>query len=180
MGKQAKYTVSRILIGPARIKRRIRKIASVINREYRKKNLYIIVVLKGSFVFAADLLRSINVDTDIDFVKVQSYGASMTSQKLLWSMKFTGNVTGKDVLLIDDIYDTGKTLYNVVKYIKKLKPASIKVCVLLKKKRPRTKNREIAVDHVGFEVPDVFAVGYGLDFDGKYRNLPYIAEMRKR
>ncbi|MBN1521011.1 MAG: hypoxanthine phosphoribosyltransferase [Candidatus Aureabacteria bacterium] len=172
-----KYSIGRTLISRAEIRNRIRLMARDINKDYSQKKLVVLVLLKGSFIFAADLLRAIKVDSSIDFVKVESYGRSMKQKKLIWSFKMTDDIEGRDVLLIDDIYDSGKTLYNVIKYIRSFKPATIKVCVLLQKRRNKRSRTRVPLDYRGFTVPDVFVVGYGLDFAGKYRNLPHIAEI---
>jgi hypoxanthine phosphoribosyltransferase len=169
------FKTGRVLISSSRIKARVQEIARSINRAYSGKELLIIVLLKGSFVFAADLIRAVRVDSSVDFVKVHSYGNSMKPKKLAWSLRPSDDVKGRNILLIDDIYDSGRTLYNVSRYLKRLKPASIRLCVLLKKKRPHAGKARL--DYAGFVVPDVFVVGYGLDYAGKFRNLPYIAEI---
>ena len=173
MGDEEKYSIGRPLISGAEIRDRVRLLAWRINKDYSKKKLVVLVLLKGSFIFAADLLRAIKIDSNIDFIKVESYGRSMKQKKLIWSFKITDDIRDKDVLLIDDIYDSGKTIYNVIKYIRSFKPATIKVCVLLQKRRKKRLRSRVPLDYRGFTVPDVFVVGYGLDFAGKYRNLPY-------
>ncbi|MCK5706506.1 MAG: hypoxanthine phosphoribosyltransferase [Candidatus Aureabacteria bacterium] len=180
MLKQEEYKIGKTLISSKEIKKRVKEIAAEINKAYKGKELCALVLLKGSFIFAADLLRSFKVDSYIDFMKVESYGASMTSRKLVWHFKITDDVKGKHLLVIDDMCDSGKTLSNAVKYLKTLKPADIKVCVLLKKIRKRNKKNLVKLDYVGFKIPDTFVIGYGLDFAGKYRNLPFIAKMVKK
>ena len=175
-----KYIVGKTLITSREIKRRIKVLAGSINADFKGKKLIVLVLLKGSFIFAADLLRQVKLDSSIDFVKIQSYGSSMTQSKMVWHFKMTENIEGKNVLIIDDIYDSGKTLYNTVKYVKKLKPQTVSTCVLLKKRRQRIEAGGIKLDYKGFDVPDVFVVGFGLDFAGRYRNLPYIAKIEKK
>ena len=178
--KEEKYIVGKTLISAREIKKRVKDMAREIDAEYARKKLFIIVLLKGSFVFAADLLRSLKVDSNIYFIRIQSYASSTKQQGLVWHMKITDDVRGRDILLIDDIYDSGKTMKKSVKYLKTFNPTSVKTCALLKKKRKRAKSAVSQPDYAGFEVPDVFVVGYGLDFAGKYRNLPYIAEVIKK
>lgn len=178
--KSEKYIVGKTLITSREIKRRIKVLAGLINADFKGEKLIVLVLLKGSFIFAADLLRQVKLDSTIDFAKVQSYGASMTQKKLVWHLKMTEHLEGKNVLIIDDIYDSGKTLYNVVRYVKTLKPQRVSTCVLLKKRRQRKEYGGIKLDYKGFDVPDVFVVGYGLDFAGRYRNLPYIAKIDKK
>ena len=172
-----KYKPGAVLISASEIKKRVNEIAQAINEDFEGENAVFLIVLKGSFIFAADLLRKVRIESLVDFIKVKSYGSSTKSGKLEWDFSFSDKIEGRNVVLIDDIFDSGKTIHNLKKYIKKFKPKSVKLCVLLKKDIKRKKVYEADLDYVGFRVPSVFVVGYGLDYAGKYRNLPYIAEL---
>jgi hypoxanthine phosphoribosyltransferase len=163
----------KVLISPGRIEKRVKKIASLINNDYRNKKPVLVGILKGSFVFLADLIRLLKINLECDFIFVSSYGKNKKSSgriKLIKSALLP--MKNKDVIIVEDIIDSGLTPHFVINKIKRLSPKSIRFCVLLDK----GKNRRIPVkiDYCGFKVPNKFIVGYGLDCAQKYRNLPYI------
>ena len=142
-------------------------------KDYEGKNLVCVGLLKGSVVFMADLIKTIDIDLSIDFMKVSSYGGGTDSTGVVKILKDVDEeVTGKDVLLVEDIVDTGLTIANVKEFIAKKKPNSVKVCTLLDK--PSRRKVDVKADYSGFEIPDAFVIGYGLDYAEKYRNLPYV------
>ncbi|OQY26290.1 MAG: hypoxanthine phosphoribosyltransferase [Candidatus Cloacimonetes bacterium 4572_55] len=154
----------------------VRDLGARITKDYEGRDLVVIGILKGSVIFLSDLIRAINLPLKIDFMSISSYGSEMKSSgvvRLLYDLN--APIEGKDVLLVEDIIDTGLTLNYLVENLATRHPKSIKVCVLLDKKEARKPDNQIQVEYVGFEVPNKFLVGYGLDFNENYRNLPYIA-----
>ena len=164
--------IERILITEAQIARRIKTLAREIERDFRGRETVVVSLLNGTVVFLADLIRQLNVPLRLDFIGVSSYGAGTESGELVFTKELRLDVRGRDVLLVDDILDTGKTMSRVLKKLRQLKPRRIKTCVLLDKRARRVKN--IRADYVGFEIPDYFVVGYGLDYAERYRNLPFV------
>jgi hypoxanthine phosphoribosyltransferase len=166
-----------VLVSPARIKRRIKEMGREIRRVYGRDEFTVISIINGAIMFTADLLREIENPVRLDCIRISSYRnatKSLGTPQLIHSL--TLDIAGRDVLLIDDILDTGKTLLLVTGLIRKLKPASLRTCVLLDKKGRREVNFE--ADFVGFRIPDKFVVGYGLDFAERYRNLPAIGVLK--
>ncbi len=166
-----------ILVSEQAIRRRLKKLGSEIKAVYGEEEITVVAIINGAILFAADLLREIPNPVRLDCIRVSSYRNETTSQgkpQLMHSLSL--DVANRHVLLIDDILDTGKTLAMVVTLIRKLSPASVKVCVLLDKKGRREVPFE--ADFVGFEIPDKFVVGYGLDFAERYRNLPCIGVLK--
>jgi hypoxanthine phosphoribosyltransferase len=164
--------ISRILVSEVTLRRRVRQLAKAIEQDYQSRDLVIVSLLNGTVVFLADLIRTITLPLHLDFIGVSSYGSSTESKKIVFTKDLKLDVKGRDVLIVDDILDTGKTLDAVLKILKKLRPRSTKVCVLLNKEARREK--PIRADYVGFYIPNLFVVGYGLDYAEKYRNLPFI------
>ena len=165
-----------IVLSESEIKEKVRELGSDITKDYFDKSPIIIGILKGSVIFLADLIRSIDLQLSIDFVAVSSYGSEMRSSgvaRIQYDMKTS--IEGRDVLLVEDIVDTGLTLAYLMENFATRHPRSLKVCTLLDKKEARKPEIELRIDYVGFEVPNRFLVGYGLDHDEKYRNLPFIA-----
>jgi hypoxanthine phosphoribosyltransferase len=166
-----------VLVSETAIKRRLKKLGADISAIYGKEEITVVAIINGAILFTADLLRQISNPVRLDCIRVSSYRNETKSHgkpKLLHSLSL--DLTNRHVLLIDDILDTGKTLSVVVDIIKKLKPASVRTCVLLDKKGRR--EVEFTADLVGFEIPDKFVVGYGLDFAERYRNLPCIGVLK--
>ncbi|MBQ0068054.1 MAG: hypoxanthine phosphoribosyltransferase [Phascolarctobacterium sp.] len=168
-----KEDVKQILFTNEQIKARIAEMGKQLTKDYLGKKLVIVSLLKGAAWFTADLSREIDLPVRTDFMVVSSYGnATMTSGMLKIYLDVRDDLRGKDVLIVDDILDTGVTLGAVVDMMKEHSPASVKTCVLCDKKERRL--NEFEADYVGFTVPDEFLVGYGLDYAGDYRNLPFI------
>lgn len=164
-----------MLIPPARLRRRVRELAAQIERDFAGRELVIVPLLTGTVLFLADLIRCINLPMRLDFIGVSSYGEGTISRDLTFTKELRLDVRGRDVLVVDDILDTGRTFEAVLRRLKKLKPASIRTCVLLDK--PARRKVAVAADYVGFEIPDLFVVGYGLDFAERYRNLPFVGTL---
>jgi hypoxanthine phosphoribosyltransferase len=164
--------VKQILITEEQIARRVKSLAREIERDFRGREMVVISLLNGTVLFLADLIRHLNLPLRLDFIGVSSYGAGTESGDLVFTKELRLDVRGRDVLLVDDILDTGKTLTRVIPKLTVLKPRRIKTCVLLDKPARRAHNVE--ADYVGFEIPDFFVIGYGLDFAERYRNLPFV------
>ena len=164
--------VERVLITEDQIARRIRVLAREIERDFRGREMVVVSLLNGTVMFLADLVRHLNLPLRLDFLGVSSYGLGTESGELIFTKELRLDVRGRDVLLVDDILDTGKTMSRVLPKVKALKPRRIKICVLLDKPSRRTES--IEADYVGFKIPDFFVVGYGLDFAERYRNLPFV------
>ena len=169
--------VLKVLISEEELQTRIKELGKDITEDYKGKEIIVVSVLKGSIMFMADLLRRIDTHVEIDFMVVSSYGSGVVSTGAVKMLKDVFlSIEGKDVLIVEDILDTGKTLHYIKDYLAARKPSSIKICTLLDK--PERREADIAADYVGFIVPDEFVIGYGLDFDEKYRNLPYIGVLK--
>ncbi len=172
-----KDDIQEILISKERIRRAIKKIGLQIDRDYKDKNLLLVSVLKGSIVFMADLMRAISLPCQIDFMAVSSYGSGTTSSGAVKILKDLDiDLEGFDVLIVEDILDSGKTLSYILEILKSRNPASLKICTLFDK--PERRQVDLDADYKGFRVPDKFIVGYGLDYDEFYRNLPYVAVLK--
>jgi len=167
------YPQPKVLITREEIGKAVTRLASEIKRDYQGKQPLLIGVLKGSFVFMADLIRQLDLPLEIDFIKLSSYGAAKeTSGKVRVVQGLKTAIKGRDVLIIEDIVDTGITISSLLDYLKRKRPASLKLCSLTDK--PSRRQVPVSIDYLGFTVPDKFIVGYGLDFDEKFRNLPDI------
>ncbi len=164
--------VERVLITEAQIARRIRVMSRDIVRDYAGREMVVVSLLNGTVMFLADLIRHLSLPLRLDFIGVSSYGAGTESGELVFTKELRLSVRGRDVLLVDDILDTGKTLYRVLGKLRALRPRRIKTCVLLNKAARRVE--PVEADYAGFEIPDYFVVGYGLDFAEQYRNLPFV------
>ena len=164
--------VDRVLITEDQIARRIRAMSRDISHDYTGREMVIVSLLNGTVMFLADLIRNLSLPLRLDFIGVSSYGAGTESGELVFTKELRLSVRGRDVLLVDDILDTGKTLYRVLAKLRALKPRRIRTCVLLNKAARRVE--DVEADYVGFEIPDFFVVGYGLDFAERYRNLPFV------
>ena len=163
----------KVLINREEIDVAITRLAREIRRDYQGKQPLLVGVLKGSFMFMADLIRQLDLPLELDFVKLSSYGAGKeTSGKVRVVHGLNTPVKGRDVLVIEDIVDTGITISFLLDYLRKKKPASLKLCALTEK--PSRRRVSLPIDYLGFTVPDRFVVGYGLDFDERFRNLPDI------
>ncbi len=168
-----------ILISDKDITKRVSQLGKIISASYSDTNKLIVVgLLRGSFMFIADLVRCLDIPVEVDFITVSSYGSEMFSSGNVKILKdLDGDINGHDVLLVEDIVDTGKTLEAVIEMLETRVPNSIKVCALLNKQSRRIS--DIKADWIGFEIPDEFVVGYGIDYDQRNRNLPYIGKVVK-
>ncbi|MCC7103294.1 MAG: hypoxanthine phosphoribosyltransferase [Fimbriimonadaceae bacterium] len=164
------------LISAEEIEARTREIAAEIRRDFGDEELVLIAVLKGSFIFVADLCRHLGGDVKVDFVQTSSYGAEKSSSGVVQIRKdLDTNIEGKNVVVVEDIIDTGLTLSHLLQVWQTRKPKAIKVATLLSK--PAARTHPMNVDYIGFEIPKKFVVGYGLDHGDRYRNLPFVAEL---
>jgi hypoxanthine phosphoribosyltransferase len=166
----------RPIVTQEEMRARIKELGKQIANDYAGKDLVLVGVLKGAYAFYADLARAIRIPMRVDFLIVASYGSqSKTSGKVKVITELTEQIKGKDVLLVEDIVDSGLTVEYLIKTLSKQKPKSIKVCTLLSK--PERRTIDVPLDYVGFKIPNKYVVGYGLDYQQKYRNLPYLAEL---
>ncbi|HZK35309.1 MAG TPA: hypoxanthine phosphoribosyltransferase [Bacillota bacterium] len=165
--------VEKVLISEEQLMERVKELGQQITEDYKEKNLLVIVILKGAVIFASDLIKQVKLPLAMDFMAVSSYGASTKSSGVVRILKdLDEQVEGKDILIVEDIVDTGLTLHYLIENLLSRKPNSIKVCCCLDK--PTSRTADVEVDYVGFSIPDEFVIGYGLDYAQKYRNLPYI------
>lgn len=163
----------RVLISEEDVNKRICEIGEQISKDYEGKQVHLICVLKGGVFFMCELAKRITVPVSMDFMSVSSYGADTKSSGVVKIVKDLDEpLKGKNVLIVEDIIDSGRTLYYLIDMLQKRNPESIRLCTLLDK--PDRRVKEVKVDYVGFNIPDEFVVGYGLDYAQKYRNLPYI------
>ena len=166
--------VAEILYTEDQLAEIVARMGRQISEDYRDKNLFMISVLKGSLIFMADLMRAVTIPCSIDFLSVSSYGAGTTTTGAVRILKdLDDSLEGKDLLIVEDILDSGVTLSFLMKNLSARNPRSIRLCTLLDKPERRVK-KQVKVDYTCFTIPDEFVVGYGLDYDQKYRNLPYI------
>ena len=165
--------VSRVLLDEEQIQERVRVLGAEIARDYAGQRVILVGILRGAVVFLADLIRAMDLPVMIDFIAVSSYGASTKSSGVVRIFKdLNESIEGEHVVIVEDIIDSGLTLRYLVDLLRRRNPADLRVCTFLLKDRPR--DHEIPVDYVGFTIPDEFVVGYGLDYAGYYRNLPYV------
>lgn len=173
-----KEDVKEILLNEEEIRKKIREIGQNISRDYAGRDLILIGVLKGSVMFMADLMKEITIPCSMDFMAVSSYGASTKSSGVVRILKdLDFEIENKDILIVEDIIDSGITLKYLVEYLKGRGPRSVEIACLLNK--PERRQVEIGVKYLGFNVPDYFLVGYGLDYAEKYRNLPFIGILKE-
>jgi hypoxanthine phosphoribosyltransferase len=169
-----KDAVGEVLIEEEPLQARIGELGAEISREYEGRDLLLVGVLKGAVFFMADLMRELSIPCEIDFMAISSYGAATDSSGVVRILKdLDTNIAGRDVLVVEDIIDSGLTLSYLMRSLKARKPASLEICALLTK--PERREIEVPVKFVGFEIPNKFVIGYGLDFAERYRNLPYVA-----
>jgi hypoxanthine phosphoribosyltransferase len=169
--------ISEILFTEAMIKERVTRLGMQLGRDYAGKTPLLLGVLKGCFVFMADLMRSVKVQCEVRFITASSYGSgTVSSGSVRFGELSQLDIEGRDVIIVEDIVDSGLTLKKLKDLLTEMKPASLRVCALLDKKSRR--EIEIEIDYIGFECRDVFCVGYGLDCAERYRNLPYIGVLR--
>jgi hypoxanthine phosphoribosyltransferase len=170
--------VAEILITEEELKGRIHALGQQISAGYEGEDLLLVCVLKGAVTFLADLMRQITIPHGVDFMAISSYGASTESSGVVRILKdLDTNISGRSVLIVEDIIDTGRTLNYITQNLKTRNPKSVRICTLLSK--PSRREIQIPLDYVGFEIPNKFVIGYGLDFGEIYRNLPYIGVLKK-
>src|SRR6478735_12343510 len=161
-----------IYLPEAQLQEKIKGIADQINRDYEGKRPLFIAILNGSFMFAADLFKKLTIDAEICFIKLASYKGTKSSGHVITAIGLDIDIIGREVIILEDIVDTGKTLSHFIPQLQHQQPASIKICALLHK--PEATRFPITIDYLGFTIPDKFVVGYGLDYDGFGRNIPAI------
>ena len=171
--------IERVLFSEEQLEEIVSRLGAQISKDYEGKNLLLVSVLKGSIVFMADLMRHITIPCEIDFMAVSSYGSGTESAGIVKILKdLDRSIAGKDLLIVEDILDSGRTLDSLSNLLKSRKVNSFKICTLFDKPDRRDKNVNIKVDYSGAVIPDAFIVGYGLDYDEKYRNLPYVGILK--
>lgn len=164
----------RILLKEEEVDKRIAEVAAMINRDYAGKEVHLICILKGGVFFTCELAKRLTVPVSMDFMSVSSYGSGTESSGVVRIVKdLDESIAGKNVLIVEEIIDSGRTLAYLIEILKQRNPESIHLCTLLDKPERRVK-KQVKVDYTCFEIPDEFVVGFGLDYDQKYRNLPYI------
>jgi len=170
--------IAQILLTEEQIKNRIRELGEILTAEYADKNPIVVGVLKGVVIFYADMIREIKVPCQMDFMRVSSYSGTESTGKMVFGGKMSENIEGRHVLILEDIFDTGNSLNFLYNHLIEKNPASLKICTLLDK--PERRNPEVTLkpEYVGFEIPNAFVVGYGLDYNEAYRNLPYIGILK--
>ena len=169
--------IQEVLFSEEQLDRRVREIAAEITKDYEGKEIMLISVLRGSFVFMADLCRRIDLPCTLDFMSVSSYGSGTTSSgQVQITRDLSSDISDKHIIVVEDILDSGNTLSYLLKLLEQRNPASIRLCTLLNKPERRVKH--VDVHYCGFDIPDAFVVGYGLDYAEQYRNLPYIGILK--
>ncbi len=170
--------IGETLVAAEDLQRRVAELGSEINRDYEGRELMMIGVLKGAVLFMADLMRELTIPCEVDFMAVSSYGSATDSSGVVRILKdLDAAIEGRDVLLVEDIVDSGLTLHYLLKNLRARDPRSLEVCALLTK--PERRRVDLPIRYVGFEIPNRFAIGYGLDHDQRYRNLGYVAALEQ-
>jgi len=170
--------VGEVLITEEELQAKIAELGEAISADYQGKDLLLVCILRGAVIFLSDLIRQITIPHEIDFMAVSSYGGTRTESSGIVRiiMDLTTSIEGRDVLIVEDIVDTGLTLSYIIDNLQTRRPASLRTCVLLDKRERR--KVDVPLDYVGFAIPDKFVVGYGLDYDEKYRNLPFVGVLK--
>ena len=164
-----------ILISESKIQNRLDELAKNIMRDYKDEDIVFVGVLKGAAIFMVELAKRIKNNVEFEFIQVESYEGEESTGTIKLTQDLTGKIEGKNIIIIEDIIDTGRTLEYLKDYISKQNPKSIKICALLSK--PSRRMVELDVDYIGFQIPDEFVIGFGMDYNQKYRNLPYIGKI---
>ena len=171
--------IDKVLVDEETLQARVKELGQIVSAEYEASDLVLICVLKGGVAFLTDLMRHITVPHEIDFLAISSYGAgqreSTGAVRLIMDLK--ADIAGRDVLIVEDIVDSGRTMDYLLRTLGARQPASLRICTLLSK--PSRREIDIPLDYIGFEIPNEFVLGYGLDLDEKYRNLPYVAVLKQ-
>ena len=172
-----KKDIAEILIGAEELQAKVAELGRQISEDYRGRDPLLICLLRGAVVFLSDLIRAIDIPLEMDFIAISSYGASTESSGVVrLVMDLKSHITGRNVLIVEDIVDSGRTLAYILDNLQTRRPADIKVCALLSK--PSRREVQVELDYLGFEIPDKFVVGYGLDYAESYRNLPFIGVLK--
>jgi len=175
---EKRYVFGDVMIGKDELQKRIAELGAEISKDYKGESIMAICVLKGAVLFMSDLIRELNIETKIDFMAVTSYGASTKSTGVVRILKdLDSNIEGENVIIVEDIIDSGLTLKYLKEYLLARKPKSLKICTLLDK--PERRVADVSADYIGFTIENKFIVGYGLDYNQKYRNLPYISYLEE-
>lgn len=170
--------IERILISEDELKFKVKELAKQISKDYEGKKILLVTVLKGGVMFSVDLMRSLEIPVEIEFMSVSSYGASSKSSGVVKIEKDLDRpIEGKYVLIVEDIVDSGLTLKYLKEMLLKRSPADVKICTILSK--PSRRKVDVLVDYIGFEIPDEFVIGYGLDYAQQHRNLPYVGVLKR-
>ena len=170
--------VEKILVSEEQIKETVKRIAGDINRDLNGEPLLVIVILKGSTPFAMDLIRNLDMPVELEFMQVSSYGKSTVSDGFIKVKRdIEQDITGKNILIVEDIIDSGNTLFKLKNLFESRNTKSVRICTMLDK--PSRRVTEVKVDYSGIEIPDEFVIGYGLDYDEQYRNLPYVGVLKR-
>lgn len=169
--------IERVLISPEEIQKRVQELADQISADYRGKRLYMVGILKGAFIFMADLTRALSIPHVVDFMALSSYGKSTESGAVRILMDLREPIENQHVLIVEDIVDTGHTLSYLHQVLQGRMPASLRTCALVRKQRAQA---DVKLDYLGFEIPDVWVVGYGLDYADRFRTLSYVAELKRQ
>ena len=170
--------IAEVLLTEEQIKTRIHEMAEILNKEYAGKNPVVVGVLKGVVIFYADMIREMRVPCQMDFMWISSYSGTSSTGNMQVKKDVSADITGRHVLILEDIYDTGRSLDFTYKHLMSKNPASLKICTLLDKPERRDPAVTLVPDYTGFVIPNKFVVGYGLDFDEYYRNLPYVGVLK--
>ena len=170
--------IQEVLITEAQIKNRIQELGKILTEEYADKDPVVVGVLKGVVVFYADMIREIKVPCQMDFMWISSYAGTQSTGNMVVKRDVSADIKGRHVLILEDIYDTGNSLDFTVKHLLSKEPASLKICTLLDKPDRRKPGITLQADYVGFTIPNEFVVGYGLDYNEHYRNLPYVGVLK--
>jgi hypoxanthine phosphoribosyltransferase len=169
--------IGEILVSEEDLQKRVTELAAEVSRDYAGRDLLLVAILKGAVPFLADLMRQLTVTCEVDFMDVSSYGSSTDSSGVVRILKdLDASISGRDVLIVEDIIDSGLTLHYLLRNLQARDPASLEVCSLLTK--PERRRVDLPIRYVGFEIPNRFAIGYGLDWDERYRNLSYVAVLK--
>ena len=177
-GKTMDKDIEKVLITEEQIRSRVAELGEELTRDYEGKDPVVVGVLKGVVVFYADMIRQIKTPCQMDFMWISSYAGTDSTGKMLVRQDVSADIEGRHVLILEDIFDTGNSLEFTVNHLKKQNPASIKICTLLDKPERRRAGVTLKADYVGFTIPNAFVVGYGLDYNEKYRNLPYVGILK--
>ncbi len=170
--------IQEVLLTEAQIRERIQQLGELLSEEYRDKDPVVVGVLKGVVVFYADMIRSLTVPCQMDFMWISSYEGTESSGSVIIKQDIAADIKGRHVLILEDIFDTGNSLSFVHAHLMEKEPASLKICTLLDKPERRKPGVTLQADYVGFTIPNAFVVGYGLDYNEHYRNLPYIGVLK--